>query len=71
MKTLAIVLVILGIVMIFVNQVGFTKKEKVIDLGSVEVNKNERKEIAWPLYAGILVSATGAVILMASRKKIS
>lgn len=69
MKTLAIVLVILGIVMIFINQVGFTKKEKVLDIGSVEINKNERKEIAWPLYAGILVSATGAIMLIATRKK--
>ncbi len=69
MKTFAIVLIILGIAMIIFNQVSYTKKEKVIDVGAIEVNKNERKEIAWPLYAGILVSATGVVMLMASRKR--
>ncbi len=69
MKTLAIVLVILGIVMIFINQVGFTQKEKVLDIGSVEVSKNEKKEIAWPLYVGIIVSAVGVVMLVVDRKK--
>ena len=69
MKIISIILIIAGILMIFINQVGFTKKEKVIDLGSVEVNKEERKEIGWPLYAGIIVSAAGIVMLATTKKK--
>lgn len=70
MKIFAIILILGGILMIFINQVGFTQKEKVIDLGSVEVNRNERKEVSWPLYAGIIVSAAGVVLLATSKKKL-
>ena len=68
MKTLAIVLIILGIVMIFINQVGFTRQEEVLDLGSVEVNKNEREVVSWPLYAGIFVAAAGVVVLLVGNR---
>ncbi len=71
MKIISIILIILGISMIFINQVEFTQKEKVIDLGSVEVNKNEKKEVSWPLYTGIIIAAAGVVMLVSSKKKLN
>jgi len=71
MKIFAIILIVVGILMIFINQVGFTQKEKVIDLGSVEVNRDEKKEVSWPLYAGISVGATEIVMLISSKKKLN
>ncbi len=71
MKILAIILIVVGILMIFINQVGFTQKEKVIDLGSVEVNRDEKKQVSWPLYTGIIVGAAGIVMLIGSKKKLN
>lgn len=69
MKTLGIILIILGIVMIFFTQINYTKKEKVIDAGPLQVNKTENRTINWPTYAGIGVAAIGAVLLIGARSK--
>jgi drug/metabolite transporter (DMT)-like permease len=69
MKTLGIVLVVIGIVMILFREVRFTKKEEVADLGPIELNKKEQKRVAWPTYAGIAVAVCGVVVLVAAGKR--
>ena len=69
MKTLGIVLIVLGIAMIIFREVRFTKTEEVADLGPIELNKKEKKTVAWPTYAGITVTLVGAIVLVAARKK--
>ncbi len=69
MKTIGIVLIIIGIVMVFVNQVGFTHKEKVVDLGSVEVSKDKKENIAWPLYTGVIIAVVGVGVTVAGSRQ--
>jgi drug/metabolite transporter (DMT)-like permease len=69
MKTLGIILVVLGIVMIIFREVSFTKTEEVADLGPIELNKKEKKRVTWPTYAGIAIAVCGVVVLVASKKK--
>jgi uncharacterized membrane protein YidH (DUF202 family) len=69
MKTLGVVLIIIGIVMIIFREVRFTKTEEVADLGPIELNKKEQKKVAWPTYAGIAVAVCGVVVLVAARRK--
>lgn len=70
MKTVGIVLIIAGLLMIVFREVNFTQEKKVVDLGPVEINKKENKKVAWPTYAGIAVAIGGvAVLLVGSKKK--
>lgn len=69
MKTLGIILVVLGIVMIIFREVSFTKTEEVADLGPIELNKKEKKRVTWPTYAGIAIAVCGVMVLVASKKK--
>ena len=69
MKALGITLIIIGILMFVFGNVSFTRKEKVVDLGPVEINKKEKKTIAWPNYAGGVAVIAGIVILLAGSKK--
>jgi uncharacterized membrane protein len=69
MKTLGIILIILGIAMIIIRQINFTTEKKVADLGPIELNKKEKKKVDWPVYAGIGVAACGVVVLIASSRK--
>ena len=55
----------------FAHVRSFTKKEKVVDIGPVEINKQEKKTIAWPDYAAGIAVLAGVVILVADRKKIA
>jgi uncharacterized membrane protein HdeD (DUF308 family) len=69
MKPLAIILIVAGILMLVFRGFSFTKKEKVVDIGPLEINKNEKKSVGWPVYAGGIALAAGVVLLLAGNKK--
>jgi uncharacterized membrane protein YidH (DUF202 family) len=69
MKILGVVLIVIGILMFVFGNVTFTRKEKVVDAGPVEINKKEKHTIAWPNYAGGVIVVAGVVILLAGSKR--
>ncbi len=69
MKAIGIVLLIAGIAMLIFRNVSFTKEEKVVDLGPVEINKKEKKTIDWPNWAGGVAIVAGIAVLLVDRKK--
>ncbi len=71
MKGLGIVLIIIGIIMMIFRSVNFTTKEKVADVGPLEINKEKNNSVNWPLYAGAIVTVAGVVVLVAGNKKSS
>jgi uncharacterized membrane protein YidH (DUF202 family) len=70
MKTLGIVIVIVGILMIVFTSVNFQTKKKVADIGSVQINKKENHRVRWPVYTGVAVCVVGVVVLLANKKSI-
>ena len=69
MKILGIILIVLGILMFAFGTVTFTRKEKVVDAGPLEINKKEKHTIAWPNYAGGFSILAGVVVLLVGRKR--
>ena len=69
MKVLGIILIVAGILMLVFGNVSFTKEEKVVDIGPLEINKKEKKTIAWPNYAGGITIIAGVIVLIAGRNK--
>jgi Na+/H+ antiporter NhaD/arsenite permease-like protein len=69
MKALGIVLIVAGIFMLVVTNISFTKEEKIVDVGPLELNKKEKKTIAWPNYAGGIAVLAGIVLLATAGKK--
>ena len=69
MKALGIVLAIIGIGMLIFNGFNYTKKEKVVDIGPVEINADKQKSVGWPTYAGALVLIAGIGLVILDRKK--
>jgi hypothetical protein len=69
MKAAGIILIVAGILMYVFGKVSFTKEKKVVDIGPVEINKQEKKTFDWPDYAGGIAVVAGVVVLLASRKK--
>ena len=70
MKTLGIALLVLGLVMTVFTGFNIVTKKKVVDLGPVEINKEERTPIYWsPITGGILLVA-GVIVLVAGKRKI-
>jgi hypothetical protein len=69
MRTVGIVLIIAGIVMLVIRGFSVTTEEKVVDVGPLEVNKKENKWIGWPVYAGGIAIVAGVIMVVADRKK--
>lgn len=67
-KSIGIILILVGIIMLIWTGFTYTKKEKVIDAGPVQVSADKEHSVNWPPYAGgILI--IGGVILVATAKK--
>lgn len=69
MKALGIILIVVGILMFIFPKISFSHKEKVVDVGPVEINKNEKHTVDWPTYAGGIAVVAGIVVLLAGNKK--
>ena len=72
MKVIGIILIVIGIGLFIFQGIRTTKKEKVIDVGPVEISKQVERSDSWQLYvaAGIAVVA-GLILVITSRKKIT
>jgi hypothetical protein len=69
MKTLGIVLLIVGAIMMIFTGFNIVTKEKVVDLGPLEINKEKKTPIYWsPVTGGVLVAAGILVMVVGKRK---
>jgi len=69
MKILGILLIILGIVAFAYQGITYTSREKVIDVGSVEVTANKTNTIPLPPIVGGIALVGGIVLLLVGGKK--
>lgn len=72
MKATGIILIIIGLVLTVFTAITFFTKEKVVDLGKVEINRDEPHRVSWSPIIGIVVMGVGGLVFWsASRKKLS
>ena len=69
MKTIAIILLVAGIVMTVFTGFTLVTKKKVVDLGAVEINKEEKTPIYWSPVTGLVLTGVGVVALILARQK--
>jgi uncharacterized membrane protein len=67
-KTIGIVLIIIGAVMLIWTGFTYTKKEKIIDTGPIQVSADRQKTVNWPPYLGGILLLGGIVIVVTSKK---
>lgn len=67
-KSLGLVLVVLGIVMMVYTGFNFVTKEKVVDLGPVEINKEKNNPISWSPIVGVVLIVGGVIVLARGKK---
>jgi len=68
MKTLAIILIVIGAAMLIWTGFTYNKREKVIDAGPLHVSADKEHTVSWPPYAGGILLVGGLVLLFTSRK---
>ncbi|MEH6308548.1 hypothetical protein RYH73_23040 [Olivibacter sp. CPCC 100613] len=69
MKSIGIILIIVGAAMLIWTGFSYTKKEKVVDAGPIEINADKEKQVNWPPYLGIILIGGGIIALVSQVKK--
>ncbi len=69
MKALGTVLIVAGIIMMAVTGFNFKTEKKVLDLGPLDVKKEQSHHVGWPIWAGGIAVVAGIIVLVAGRKK--
>ncbi|TDD75469.1 hypothetical protein [Flavobacterium caseinilyticum] len=68
-RSIGIILIILGIIMLLYNTFNYVTTEKVVDIGPIEINKEVNHPITWSPVIGIVLAAGGVALLIISTKK--
>ena len=69
MKLLGVILLVAGLAGLAWPVISYTKTEKVVDLGPVEVTAERQKHVPVPPIVGGLAAVAGLVIIVASSRK--
>lgn len=69
MKKTGIVIIVIGVVLTVYTSVNYFTREKVVDLGNVEIMANKRRSMDWSPLIGVGVMAIGAVIYLVDINK--
>lgn len=67
-KSLGVILVVLGIAMMVYTGFNFVTKEKVVDLGPLEINKEKNNPVSWSPIIGVVLLVGGIIVLARSKK---
>ena len=68
-RTVGLVLIVVGIAMLIWTGFTYTKKEKLVDAGPIQISADKEKSVNWPPYVGGIILVAGVFVLLASRKK--
>ena len=69
MKATGLTLLLLGIALTIFTSIRFFTKEKVVDLGVIEITRDKPNDFSWSPMMGIVVMGIGGVILWQASKK--
>ena len=67
-KRIGIILIVIGAIMMIYTGFTFITKEKVADVGPIEISKQESHPVRWsPIVGGILL--VGGIVMVATGRK--
>jgi hypothetical protein len=68
MRTIGILLIVVGAIMMAITGINLVTKKEVVDVGPLEINKTENHPINWsPILGGVLF--VGGIVLVATSRK--
>jgi uncharacterized membrane protein YidH (DUF202 family) len=68
-RTIGIVMIILGIIMLLYTSFNYVTTEKVVDIGPIQINKEVNHPVSWSPIIGIILAVGGVVLIVVSNKK--
>jgi hypothetical protein len=69
MKTIGVIILIVGLLMSIYTGFSYVTKEDVVEIGDLEVTTEEEHEANWSPYLGPGVMVVGVVVLMMGARR--
>ncbi len=69
-RKIGIILIIVGIVLTVITGFKFFTKEKVVDLGPLEIAKETPHKVNWSPYVGVGIIVLGGIMVLAGPRKV-
>jgi len=69
MKTIGIAIVMIGLGMTLFTAITYFTREKVADLGVLEITSNQPHNLSWSPFVGMAIMVVGAFLILRGRKK--
>jgi len=67
-RTIGLVLIVIGAVMLIWTGFSYTRREKVVDAGPIHISADREHTVNWSPYAGGALLVGGIIILATARK---
>lgn len=67
-KSVGIGLIVLGIIMIIYTGFNYVTKEKVVDLGPIQINADKNHPVQWSPIIGVVLLVGGIVVVVTGKK---
>lgn len=69
MKRTGLIILVIGLIITVFTGFNYITREKVVDLGELEITKNKNHDITWSPIIGVVVIAIGGGIYLAGMSK--
>jgi uncharacterized membrane protein len=69
-RTIGLVLIVIGAIMLIWTGFTYTKTEKLIDAGPIQISADRQKTVNWPPYFGGILLVGGIVIVATAKKSV-
>lgn len=68
MKKIGIVLLVIGLIITIITGISFFTKEKVLDVGNIEITKDEKHTATWSPLWGVGIMVIGGALILFNKK---
>ena len=69
MKTVGIIILVVGLLITVFTGFNFVTKKKVVDVGTLEITQNKNHRLAWSPLIGVAVMVVGGAVLFYGAKR--
>jgi len=69
-RSIGTVMLIIGLLMMIYTGFTYVTKKKVVDLGPVEINKEEKHPVQWSPIVGAVLFVGGVILMVNGREKV-
>jgi hypothetical protein len=65
---IGIIIMVIGLVMTLYTGFNYVTREKVLDIGGIEISADKNHSVSWDSFIGVGILVIGGVIFLAGKK---